>query len=326
MTPTNDDVMRILGHDIPKGKGAQLNLDVARLHTHTPIQVPVIIQRAKKSGPTLLLMAGMHGDEINGIEIVRKVIRMGLNKPQCGTIICIPVFNIFGFLSLTRELPDGRDLNRCFPGTKKGSLASQFAYQFMKEITPHVDIVVDFHTGGAQRDNAPQARVVLNDEKSFALAEAFGAPFVIGSKLIPKSIREAMSKKGIPFLLYEGGTANRIQANVVDAGILGIKRVMQHLGLNEFPELEGEKTSSVLLHQHRWLRAPQSGMFDTAVKNLEKVEKGAVMGWIRDPFGRSEKKLIAPLTGYVFCVNESPVVNKGDALFHFGEASESERI
>ncbi|NDC29160.1 MAG: succinylglutamate desuccinylase, partial [Crocinitomicaceae bacterium] len=145
----------ILGEEIRPGKSYQLNLDVAKLHTRTPILVPVIVNRAKEDGPTVLLMAGMHGDEINGIEIVRRFIYKKLNIPTKGTIICLPVFNIFGFLNVRRELPDGRDLNRSFPGSSKGSLAAQFSYHFMKEIAPHCDYIIDFHTGASQRNNFP---------------------------------------------------------------------------------------------------------------------------------------------------------------------------
>src|SRR3989338_36575 len=154
----------ILGTEILPGKGAELSMNVAKLHTNTPIQVPVIVQRAEKDGPVLLLMAGMHGDEINGMEIIRRVIRKGWNKPSTGTIICIPVFNVFGYLNVKRELPDGRDLNRSFPGTKSGSLASQFAYQFMKEIAPNIDLAIDFHTGAAQRSNIAQIRCLKTDK------------------------------------------------------------------------------------------------------------------------------------------------------------------
>ena len=177
----------ILGKEILPGKGAQLNLDVAMLHTRTPILVPVIVERAKVDGPTVLLMAGLHGDEINGVEIIRKVIRKGFNKPAVGTIICLPVFNIFGFLNVKRELPDGRDLNRSFPGSESGSLASQFAFHFMKEIAPHVDYVIDFPTGSAQRNNFPQVRCVMDDTESVVLAKIFNPPFILNSSYISKT-------------------------------------------------------------------------------------------------------------------------------------------
>ena len=171
--------MVILGQEILPGKSVQLNFDVAHLHTRTPILVPVIVERAKEDGPTVLLMAGLHGDEINGVEIIRRFLRKKLHKPTKGTIICLPVFNIFGFLNLQRELPD-----RSFPGSSNGSLASQFAFHFMKELAPHCDYIIDFHTGASHRNNFPQIRCVFKDEESVELARIFNPPFILNSNLI----------------------------------------------------------------------------------------------------------------------------------------------
>ena len=157
----NNKKITILGQDIAPGKHYELNLSVAKLHTSTPVQIPIIVDRAKIDGPTVVLMAGMHGDEINGVEIIRRIIRKKYNKPIVGTIICIPIFNIFGFLNLKRELPDGRDLNRSFPGSLTGSLASQFAYQFITEIAPVTDVLIDYHTGAVQRNNFPKYDAIL---------------------------------------------------------------------------------------------------------------------------------------------------------------------
>ena len=307
----------MLGEEILPGKGAQLNLNVAKLHTHTPVQVPVIINRAIKDGPVVLLMAGMHGDEINGVEIIRRLIRKGIHKPKSGTIICIPVFNIFGFLNITRVLPDGRDLNRSFPGAKNGSLASQFAYHFMKEIAPNVDYVIDFHTGAAKRNNMAQIRCVFKDKESMELANIFNPPFIINSSYISKSIRESMHKRGKKILLFEGGKADSIKEEIVQEGIDGVKRVLQHLGMNDFKDTQTER-KPVVIDEHRWMRAPNSGMFQSFVKNGSEVEKGEVLGVVTDPFGKIEKKVKAIHHGFIFCVNESPVVNKGDAIYHIG--------
>lgn len=307
----------ILGTEILPGKGAELNLDVARLHTSTSIQVPVIVQRAKEDGPTVLFMAGMHGDEINGIEIVRRVIRKGLNKPNAGTIICIPVFNIFGFLNVSRELPDGRDLNRSFPGSLSGSLASQFAYHFMKEIAPVVDYVIDFHTGSAQRSNFAQIRCVFTDEVSLNLAKVFNPPFIIHSRYIPKSVREAMFKKGKKILLFEGGKTNSIDEKIVEEGLDGIRRILNHLNMRSF-KLENDANQSTLIRQSKWVRASHSGMFLGLVENGTEVKKGTVLALITEPYGKLERKVKAPFDGYVFCVNEAPIVNKGDAIYHIG--------
>lgn len=313
----------ILGKEILPGKGAQLNLDVAKLHTTTPILVPVIVQRAKEDGPTVLLMAGMHGDEINGIEIIRKIIRKGFNKPTAGTIICLPVFNIFGFLNVKRELPDGRDLNRSFPGSNSGSLAAQFAFHFMKEIAPHIDYVIDFHTGSAQRNNFPQIRCVMDKAETVELAKIFNPPFILNSGQISKTIREAMAKKGIKMLLFEGGKTNNIEELVVEEGLNGVKRLLSHLGMRSFKIDISKDREPIFLTESKWMRSPNSGMFQAIVKNGSKVTKGEIIGIVTDPYGNFERKVKATSAGYVICLNESPVVYKGDAIFHIGkEASQ----
>jgi hypothetical protein len=311
--------MVILGKEILPGRGAQLNLDVAKLHTTTPILVPVIVERAREDGPTVLLMAGLHGDEINGIEIIRRVIRKGFHKPQVGTIICLPVFNIFGFLNVKRELPDGRDLNRSFPGSESGSLAAQFAFHFMKEIAPHVDYVIDFHTGSAQRNNYPQIRCVMEDEKSMELARIFNPPFILNSSYISKTIRESINKMDKKMLLFEGGKTNSIEELVVEEGLNGVKRLLSHLGMRSFKIDISKDRNPVLLEESKWMRSPNSGMFQAMVNNGARVTKGDVIGIVTDPYGKIERKVKASTSGYIICLNESPVVYKGDAIFHIGK-------
>jgi predicted deacylase len=311
----------ILGKEILPGKGAQLNLDVARLHTRTPILVPVIVERAKEDGPTVLLMAGLHGDEINGVEIVRRFLRKKLHKPTKGTIICLPVFNIFGFLNIKRELPDGRDLNRSFPGSAKGSLASQFAYHFMKEIAPHCDYIIDFHTGASQRNNFPQIRCVMSDPESMELARVFNPPFIINSSLIGKTIRESMIKMKKKILLFEGGMANSIEEMVVEEGLNGTKRLIAHLGMRNYKIDISKDREPVILKESRWLRAPNSGMFQALIKNGSQVDRGTILAIVTDPYGNFEKKIKSPISGYIICVNESPVVFKGDAIIHIGKGN-----
>lgn len=312
----------ILGKDILPGKGAQLNMDVARLHTRTPIQVPVIVERAKVDGPTVLLMAGLHGDEINGIEIIRRFLRKKLHKPVKGTIICLPVFNIFGFLNIKRELPDGRDLNRSFPGKETGSLASQFAFHFMKEIAPHCDYIIDFHTGGAQRNNFPQIRCVMSDPESLELARVFNPPFILNSSLISKTIRESIIKMKKKILLYEGGMANDIEEMIVEEGLNGAKRIISHLGMRNYKIDIAKDREPILLQDSKWLRAPNSGMFQALIKNGDFVEKNEVLAIVTDPYGKYEKKIKASIPGYIICVNKSPVVFKGDAILHIAREIE----
>jgi len=304
----------LLGKVIPEGKRTVLDLDVAKLHTRTTVKVPVIIERSKNPGPVVLLLAGIHGDEINGVGIVREIIEQKINKPTCGTIICIPVFNVFGYLIQTREFPDGRDLNRMFPGSSNGSLASQFAYQFTKEIAPFVDYVIDFHTGGGERDNIAQIRCNIDDEKALELAKVFNPPMIVFSNNITKSLRDTLHNLGKTILLFEGGKSKELDANVINEGVNGTKNILIHLGL-----LEGEitvKGNPIFVHKAKWLRASHSGMFKAMAKNGTFVKKKEVLGVIQDPFGEFKKKIFTPFNCHIFCINKTPIVNKGDALFH----------
>lgn len=309
----------LLENSIQPGTTARLSIEVAKLHTNTPIQIPVIVSHAKQKGPTLLLLAGVHGDEINGIEIVRRIIKRGVHKPTKGTVICIPVFNIFGFLNLSREFPDGRDLNRMFPGAKNGSLASQFAYIFMEKIAPLADVVIDFHTGGSQRSNYPQTRCDFENSASKELCQAFGAPYLIHSPLLAKSVRKSLTKLGKKYVLYEGGKAHDIDDYVVETAIDGVKRVMAHLGMKKL-EKGIESTPNInIIKQSKWIRASRSGMLNVAITNGKNIEKGDVLATISDPYGKFERSVKAPFKGVILNVNETPLVNKGDALFNIGK-------
>lgn len=221
----------ILKETILPGESKTINMEIATLHTMTKLKIPIIVSRSKFNGPTILLSAGLHGDEINGIEIVRQIITRKINKPKTGTIICIPVINVFGFVNQTREFPDKRDLNRVFPGSKKGSLASRFAYYLLKEIMPHVDYAIDFHAGGASRFNAPQIRIVPENQELKALADVFQAPFGLYSKNIVGSFRNSCDKLGVKMLLFEGGKSVNINDEITQHGIEGTKRILNHFGM-----------------------------------------------------------------------------------------------
>lgn len=309
--------LTLCGVCIAPGESAEINLGSAKLHTHTQIEVPIIVERSKFDGPTVLFTAGIHGDEVNGIEVVRQLIAKGINKPKIGTIICIPIVNVFGFIQKSREFPDGRDLNRVFPGSRKGSLASQFAYQLAKDIMPHVDYCMDFHTGGSSRFNIPHIRVTPDDALNNKLAEVFNAPFILHSKNIKKSFRSYCQKNGIPLLLFEGGKSNSIDTVVSNTGVNGSKRVLAHLGmLNSKFKVTSPKKKAVVITASRWLRASASGMFKPSVKAGQKVTTGDVLGHITDPYGKVHYWIRANVPGYVINVNESPIVYQGDALFH----------
>lgn len=318
MTFLQKDTITILGNSIKVGERFEANFNVAKLHTSSSIDVPVIIERSKKPGPIVLFTAGIHGDEVNGVEIVRHLIANGINKPKSGTIICIPVINVFGFINLKREFPDGRDLNRVFPGLKKGSLASRVAFKLVEEVVNEVDLVIDFHTGGSGRFNAPQIRIEKNNSELDKLAETFGAPFVLYSKNIKKTFRNTCKNLEKPMLLFEGGKSFQIDNDITNTAVEGTKRVLYNLGmLNSKFKVSKPIENSVYIMSSRWQRAKFSGMFKSSIKVGSKVEKGDVLGNITDPYGKFNSFVKASVSGYIINVNESPIVYQGDALFHF---------
>ncbi|ANW96169.1 succinylglutamate desuccinylase [Wenyingzhuangia fucanilytica] len=309
----------ILGEKIKPGKTYQIKSDIARLHTRTKIEVPIIISRAKVDGPCVLISAGIHGDEVNGVEIVRQVVANKYNIPDAGMIICVPVVNVFGFLIKTREFPDGKDLNRSFPGAKNGSLASKFAHFFMNEIVVHVDYCIDFHTGGDTRFNYPQIRISDDDEETFNLAKTFGAKFVKYSSEREKSFRASAVASGKKVLLYEGGKALNINPKITNVGVTGILNVLESLGVKKMPSDHiplHDGVKQVVFNESKWIRANASGMYRSLVENGLPIKKGEVIGLITDPYGFFERKIKSPVSGHVICLNHSPIVNQGDAIAH----------
>ena len=307
----------ILETAILPGESYELNFAVAKLHTASTIDVPIIIERSKKPGPTVLFTAGIHGDEINGVEIVRQLIAKGINKPKCGTIICIPIINIFGFINMKREFPDGRDLNRVFPGAKGGSLASRVAYKLVNEVVNQVDFIMDFHSGGAGRFNAPQIRIEKNNPKMDDWAKIFGAPFVLYSQNLKKSFRNTCYKLGVPMLLFEGGKSYHIDSTVTNTGVNGAKRVLHSFGmLSSKFKVTDPKKECLFITNSKWQRANFSGMFKASIAINAQVNKDDIIGNITDPYGKFNHFVKAKYSGYIINVNESPIVYQGDALFH----------
>lgn len=317
--------MIILNQEIKPGTSTQLNLTVAKLHTHTPIDVPVIIERAKKDGPCILFLGGIHGNEINGVEIVRKIVASKTNKVKRGTTICIPVLNVFGFLNQQREFPDGRDLNRVFPGSPNGSLASRFADSMMKEIMPHIDYCIDYHTGGDGRFNYPQLRIGENKPEILDLAKQFGVRFIKYARQREKSFREIADKMGIKVLLFEGGKTLHLNQKVTEAGVNGARNILMQLGMTDpkaTTEILAKSDQKIVIKTSTWIRAKYSGMLRTNLKNGTFVKKGDILGSISDPFGEFERQVKAPNDGFVFCMEHSPIVNQGTAIFHISTSHE----
>lgn len=311
-----NQLLHINGTSIKPGSSAQLNLNLYQLPTKTVIEIPVYVFRSINPGPTLLLLAGMHGDEINGIEIVRRLIaRKDVRKPLCGSIVAIPVINIISFLYGSRELPDGRDLNRCFPGSKTGSLGSRIAYDVMKEIVSQIDLGIDFHTGGAKINNMPQLRCVFSQDQNVAIAKQFMPPFILNSPYREHTLRKEAAKKGKTILVFEGGESSRFDYASIEEGINGCLRLMHACSMitTAVP-----KNKTIQLYGATWVRAKASGLFHSTKANGSSVEKGEQIGNICDPYGEMEEKIVSPQSGYIIGINNQPVVNEGDALMHIG--------
>lgn len=316
----NTRPITILGETILAGESKTIDMEIAKLHNSAKLKIPIIVQRSKIDGPVVLFSAGIHGDEINGIEIVRQIITKKINKPKKGTIICIPIVNMFGFINQSRQFPDGRDLNRVFPGSKKGSLASQFAYHMLTQIMPHVDYAIDFHAGGAGRFNAPQIRLEPNNAELKVLADVFNAPFTLYSKNIAGSFRNASQKSNVKMLLFEGGKSLDINNAVANEGLEGVKRFLEHLNMLH-PKHHAVKNSqrSIYIEKSTWIRANSSGLLHNAISINAFVKKGTILATITDPFGKFERKVKAPNDGYIINVNHSPIVYQGDAIYHISK-------
>lgn len=303
--------------EVLPGHTKSINLNIARLPSRTEIEIPVIVHRAKLDGPVVLFSAGMHGNEVNGIEIIRRIITEKIHTHIFrGTIILIPIINIYGFLHFRRSTPDGKDLNRSFPGSQNGSLASMIAWNITNKILPLVEYGVDFHTGGDMRTNYPQIRADMSFTENEGLACAFGAPFVMNMPVLDHTFRKQAQKAGKSILVYEGGESMRFDDLAIETAILGVKRYLNYLEMSDFivsaPRYH-------FINSTTWVRAKSSGMFRSLIQYGEKVKKNQVIGIITDPYGEHDQKQKSPINGFVVGMNNISIVNKGDALFHIGE-------
>lgn len=300
------------------GERKRFSLEFAAMYDFTPLTIPVEVIRGSDPGPTMFISAAIHGDELNGVEIIKRLLAKPELKKIKGTLIVIPVVNVFGFNLKSRYLPDRRDLNRSFPGNASGSIASRLAHLFLKEIVKKCEYGIDLHTGAVHRDNLPQIRACLEDKETEELAKSFGAPVVIHSKLRDGSLREAALKKGVKILLYEGGEALRFQENVIQSGLKGCLAVMKKIGMLPTKTATSGRSvkRSFLAQGSAWVRAPRSGSFLVKKKLGAHVKAGDVLAHISDPFGGQVTKVIAPEGGVVIGMTQIPLINRGGAMFH----------
>ncbi len=313
-----DEPFKIAGIEVRPGEKKCIEMPAAHLYTQTPMNIPVHVIRGTNPGPCIFVTAAIHGDEINGVEIIRQLLESPAMRHIHGTLIAVPVVNMYGFISLSRYLPDRRDLNRSFPGRQKGSLASRLAYILMNEIVVRCCCGIDLHTGAIHRPNLPQIRVNLDTAGSGELGKAFNVPVVLDSKLRDGSLREAASNLGIPVLVYEGGEALRFDALAARMGVRGVRRVMESIGmLHVSPSRKRKSILPVISRSSIWVRAPKSGIIHPLKKLGGRVREGEIIGFIVDPFGGAgEIPVRTEEDGIIIGENNLPLVNEGDALFH----------
>ncbi len=295
-----------------------LDFPIGRLPSGTAIDVAVHVYQSSEPGPVLLLIAGMHGDEINSIEILRRGLTAGMfSNLQRGAVITVPLLNVYGFINFSRDVPDGKDVNRSFPGSARGSLASRVASLVTRELLPVADMVIDLHTGGASRYNYPQIRYTARSEASQELAGIFGAPFMVHKPLIAKSLRKTATDMGKVAIVFEGGEAERYDLFSIHEGLAGIQRVLFHSGMSDRSEALREVKT---IRQTSWVRAQAAGLFLWSHASGDVIKKGQELGHIHDPQGRAYFPVIGPRDGHIIGHNNAAVVSIGDALFHVGTA------
>lgn len=318
-----------IGHTfIDAGHRATVELPAASLYSHAPMAIPVHTVCGKQQGPSLFICAAIHGDEITGVEIIRRLLKLPLLRQLRGTLLAVPIVNVYGFINRSRYLPDRRDLNRSFPGSEGGSMTARMADLFLKEIMIHCQYGIDIHSGAVHRDNLPHIRANLDNPETEALARVFDVPLILNSEPRDGSLREYAGKKGIPVLLYEAGEALRFNERAIRAGLKGILSVMRKLDMLPAGRWHERKLDPVIARSSTWIRACESGILMATTRLGARVEKGSVVGIITDPFGEHEYELKSHASGIVIGRMTLPLVNEGEALFHiatFESTSKAER-
>jgi predicted deacylase len=316
------DILEIGEHRIPRGSRVRLEIPVAQLSTGTQVAMPVQVIRSRKAGPVVFISAAIHGDELNGVEIIRRLIAKAPTITS-GSVILVPMVNVFGVHSLSRYTPDRRDLNRTFPGSEKGSLAGRLAHIFMNEIVNQCDYGIDLHTGAIHRSNLPQIRANLKDEETRRLAEAFGVPVILNSELRDGSLRQIAAEQGTRILLYEAGEALRFDELSIRAGVKGVQNVLAALGMMR-KRSRRNLPEPFAANKSNWVRAPVSGIVRDLKRLGDWVDKGEALAEIGDPYGDVTATLCANRSGVIIGQQNIPLVQEGDAMYHIAAFDEED--
>lgn len=312
------------GATIAAGSRQTVDLPVSVLSDHTPVTMSAHVVHGRRDGPSMFVSSGIHGDEVIGVEIVRRLLKMRSLASLRGTLIVVPIVNAFGFINRSRYLPDRRDLNRCFPGSAGGSLAARLAHLFVTEVVCRCDLGIDLHSAAIHRTNLAQIRIAPNNPELLELAKIFGAPVVLTSPIRDGSLRMSSRDNGVDVLLYEAGEALRFDEMAVRAGVAGILRVMRHVGMLPAKGIANAKANSVLCASSKWLRAPAGGLLRTFRAEGDVVSAGDALAAVSDPFGEHDTLITAPSDGIIVGRAVLPIVNEGDAVFHLATVKSNE--
>ena len=319
------------GHKVEVGTRRLVDLPVSKLSNHTPVTLPVHVLHGLRPGPTMFVSATIHGDELNGVEIIRRVLKTLQPGAISGTLLAIPVVNAYGFIGRSRYLPDRRDLNRSFPGSATGSLAARLAHLFLNEVVRRCQFGIDLHTAAVHRVNLPQIRAATRrQQRCRELAEAFGAQVVLESPERPGSLRRAARDAGIDVLVYEGGEGLRFDEFAIKAGVDGIAGVMLKTGMLQLPDgiepIPAEHgRQPVFANTAKWVRAPDGGVFRSLKRIGQAVTEGETMGFVANPYEDSQTEIKSPHRGIIVGSTTLPIVNMGDALYHIAWSEEHDR-
>ncbi|MFB6261113.1 MAG: succinylglutamate desuccinylase/aspartoacylase family protein [Thiohalorhabdaceae bacterium] len=316
----------INGQRIPPGSRTTVDLPVAQLHTHIPVNMPVQVVRGRRDGPRVFVSAAVHGDELNGVEIIRRLLRHRSLRRMRGTLVAVPIVNVHGVLNHSRYLPDRRDLNRAFPGSERGSLTARLAHLFMTEVVANRSHGIDLHTGAIHRANLPQIRADLSNDETARLAKLFGVPVLLNAGLRDGSLRQAASERGMPMLLYEAGEALRFDDFSIRVGVRGVLNILRALGMLRPSRRKHPLPEPFIARSSSWVRAPQSGFLRTTASLGDRVDKGRRLGTVADPFGDSETPVQAHAGGIVVGQTNLPLANEGDGLFHIARFEAADEV
>lgn len=308
---------------IAPGERMVVDIPFGKLYTHTELNIGAHVLHGKKPGPVLLITAALHGDEINGVEICRRLLKLVKVGSLRGTLVVVPIVNTYGFVQQSRYLPDRRDLNRSFPGSEKGSLGSRMAWQFTDRILKKCTHVIDLHTGAIHRSNLPQVRATSRDKMSLKMAESFNAPIIIKAASRDGTMRGTANNLGLPIILYEAGEALRFDEPSIKIGVRGIINVMHSLGMLRTVRKQ-DKTKSLFSKKSSWLRAEHDGIARYYFGLGQKVNAGDTLAHIYSPYSDFEVAVVASFSGIIIGRNNLPLINEGEALFHIAEVSELE--